>query len=227
MEKAEVRNIITEIQSGDEKNMYKLLKNYDWLINAIQMKFKRVESFTYADFKQVGYIALMRAARKFDLNKGVAFTSYCWPVVQREFNRALMDSDKLIRVPSHVYFTLRKIKKDKNFKVGKKLARNLKSNFNPYRDKVVFGQVPETLYEERYEKILIDMVIDRILIRLRKNSNKKHYNIFIRKIFLGQSLEEIGKIYKNSKQAINHVIRKYFEEAGSIVKKMGLRREEI
>ena len=54
------------------------------------------------DLKQVGNFALCVAARKFDANKNVKFSTYAWTYVQGYISHALRDKSRLVRLPRWV-----------------------------------------------------------------------------------------------------------------------------
>ncbi len=63
------------------------------------------------DFIQAGNEGLIRAAQKFDYKKGYRFTTYADWWIRAKINRYIVDYEKTVRIPSHLYYRLAHLQK--------------------------------------------------------------------------------------------------------------------
>ena len=105
-EKREIRTIVRE---GDEA-LEHLIKANLRLVVSIARRYEGRE-LQFADLIQEGNIGLMRAAEKYDWEKGFKFSTYATWWIRQAMMRAMADQGRTIRIPSHVVELINRVAK--------------------------------------------------------------------------------------------------------------------
>lgn len=63
----------------------------------------------FEDLEQVGYMGLMKAAKKFDISQGNAFSTYAVFWIKQAISREIMDNGYAIRIPVHMMEKINKV----------------------------------------------------------------------------------------------------------------------
>eukprot|EP00798_Chlamydomonas_sp_ICE-L_P007840 gene7840-1041_t len=76
----------------------------------IGMCYKYQRHIPFSDLVQVGIMGLMKGIEKFDASKGFRFSTYAHWWVRQAFTKCITEQSRSIRLPSHLYAELVKIK---------------------------------------------------------------------------------------------------------------------
>jgi len=95
-------------REGDETARSKLIEKNLRLVIPVAKKY-RGKGLPFGDLIQEGNIGLMRAADKFDPEKGFRFSTYATWWIRQAIQRAVADKGRTIRVPVHMGEKIRKM----------------------------------------------------------------------------------------------------------------------
>lgn len=104
-------NLCAMIQRGNQKAVQDLcIKNQglvDKYVAGYQKKYgHRLE---FEDLEQVGYLGLIKAAKRFDISQGTAFSTYAVFWIKQCISREIMDNGFAIRIPVHMHERINKV----------------------------------------------------------------------------------------------------------------------
>jgi RNA polymerase primary sigma factor len=95
-------------REGDEAARSKLIEKNLRLVIPVAKKYRGM-GLPFGDLIQEGNIGLMRAADKFDPEKGFRFSTYATWWIRQAVQRAVADKSRTIRVPVHMGEKIRKM----------------------------------------------------------------------------------------------------------------------
>lgn len=90
-----------------------IIKKYLYIAEILTKKFLN-RGIEYDDIYQVACIGLINAVDRFDISKGVKFSSFATPTIIGEIKRYFRDKANIIRVPRRTYEIYQKINEAKN-----------------------------------------------------------------------------------------------------------------
>lgn len=94
----------------ENRNM--IVAKYLYLADILSRKFLN-RGMDYEDIYQVASIALIKAAERYSLDKGVKFVSFATPTIIGEIKRFFRDKGSVIRIPRRIYEIYQKVNQAK------------------------------------------------------------------------------------------------------------------
>jgi RNA polymerase primary sigma factor len=105
---AEEIDLAQRVAAGDERARRKLIESNLRLVIAIARRYMST-GVPLVDLIQEGNLGLMRAAEKFDYQRGCQFGTYATWWIRQAVSRAANIQSRLIHLPEHVAMCLRKV----------------------------------------------------------------------------------------------------------------------
>lgn len=100
VEKDEARRLLAEYREGrSERSLERLFALHGGILNAIVRRYRGTSGESYEDLLQVGYVGLMKAVGRYEMESGVRFSTYAYAMVEGEIRHYLRDSATPIRRP--------------------------------------------------------------------------------------------------------------------------------
>lgn len=106
----EEKELAVRAKDGDTNARNELITHNMRLVVSIARKYKGV-GIAFQDLVQEGSIGLMKAAEKFDPERGFKFSTYATYWIQQTISRAIAEQNRIIRIPTHIVEMSGKIKK--------------------------------------------------------------------------------------------------------------------
>lgn len=102
LSKEEEIEFIKKIKDGDLTARDEFIKRNIGLILSVAKRYK-TGIFEFNDFVQEGYFGIIKALEKFDIERGVRFSTYAVPWIKNAISRYIVCNERTIRLPINKY----------------------------------------------------------------------------------------------------------------------------
>lgn len=193
----------------NDKEVYKLFNENKKLVGFCFKKYLNMYNhYDYEDIIQEGYVELFRCCKRFDVDKGVAFSTYAVPSIIGAMKRYLRERASVIRVPRKIHDSgdSEEINKIINYASFDFEMDNGKNDGGSNLHEIIPG-LPDD-YDFEIEDLVIEF-LDSINDKIHKDIMEDYYYA----IMYGDKLSQhyLCNKYNKSQPVISRIIKKYNE----------------
>lgn len=210
--------LLNRIKAGDKQAKNILVERNLKLVVSIAKQYRYVSNcLELLDLIQEGNIGLIKAADKYDPNKGAKFSTYATWWIKREINNCINNTSRSIRIPIYVN---EKIKE--NVEAKKKLQTELyrEPTLQEIKEKLGITLTEATeLYNLQLRVASLNYLID--------NEDNYEFGDFIESHLKGPEEESIEKMLSNEIESIIDECNLSPKERYILTHRFGLNNEDI
>ncbi|MCH5250629.1 MAG: sigma-70 family RNA polymerase sigma factor [Lachnospiraceae bacterium] len=120
--------LCTLIQQGNKQAAQDLCVKNKKLVDKYVVAYQKRygNRLDFEDLEQVGFIGLIKAARKFEIHQGNAFSTYAVWWIKQAISREIMDNGYAIRIPVHKMERINKVIKVESLYIGLSIEERIK-----------------------------------------------------------------------------------------------------
>lgn len=157
----ETLDYLKKAQAGDKTAQDILVERNIRLVKSVAKQFPSKSIISKNDLIQEGVIGLMKSIARFDVNRGIKFSTYAHWWVRQAMQRALADNGKAIKVPVYLQEELLRIKKVQK-SLEQKLNRTASVNEIAEELKVDCSSYKDIVNHDYFENLLSTLNLDSL-----------------------------------------------------------------
>ena len=120
--------LCTLVQQGNKQAIQDLCAKNKGLVDKCVVAYRKTygNRLDFEDMEQVGFMGLIKAARRFEIHQGNAFSTYAVWWIKQAISREIMDNGFAIRIPVHMMERISKVTRVEELYIGLNIEERIK-----------------------------------------------------------------------------------------------------
>lgn len=147
--------LCTLIQQGNKQAVQDICVKNKKLVDKCVILYQKKygNRLDFEDLEQVGFMGLIKAARRFEIHQGNAFSTYAVWWIKQAISREIMDNGYAIRIPVHMMECINKVARVESLYIGlndeqriKKISEELQMTERTVRECLILKKITSIIH---------------------------------------------------------------------------------